>query len=164
MSHHRWRFVGRRGWQLPTRALMAAAIVACAVGSRFSAMGSRPPEIAGLWIDSSLTTADDTLAMELGLDGVNRSLVITVERDANHAAVTRQRQSWRGYWYLSGDIGDTTHRELCFRENAREGGTCLRFRVDTLVGTSAQTRRRLVIYGQRDQPSQGNRVLMERKP
>lgn len=163
-SRHRRGLVAKREWQGLACALMAGTIAGCAFGSQFSTMGSRPKEIAGVWIDSSLTTREDTLAMELSPGGEDHSLSITVERDASGAAVPRQRRAWNGYWYVSGEVGDTTHRAICFRVGAREGATCLRSHLDTLVGMSAHTRRRLVIYGERDQPAVRDRVLLERTP
>lgn len=144
-------------------AIVAVAITACASGTQFFRMGPRPREIAGVWIDSVHITPQDTSAWVLSPDGHDRTLHITVDRDPSGILVKKERQTPHGSWYLSGALGDTARRSICFKQRARNGGTCVRFRLDTLA-ENGHTRRRRLIAGYQGQHQTRDRVVLERLP
>lgn len=143
--------------------IAVTTMIGCASGIQFFSMGPRPQEIAGVWIDSSHVTPQDTLAWVLSSDGQDRTLHITVA-DSAGLVTTRQRQVRHGSWFLSGALGDTARRAICFKQRPRDGGTCVRFHIDTLTGGGAPPRRRLVISGYPGQHQTRDRVLLERLP
>lgn len=156
---------------------VAVALGGCA-GPLFQ-YGLRPRELAGTWVDLAHTTATDTTAWVLRSDGYDGTLHITVDTAASAARagqprVTRQETRF-GSWYLDGAITDTAHRAICYKRRAREGSTCVRFRLDTLAAQSARaardsaasasrTRRQLTLFGYVGRHHTGTRVLVERIP
>lgn len=144
--------------------LMCLGIGACssARGGLFS-LGPRPAELAGMWIDSAKTTALDSSVWILAPDGADRRLHITVSRAADGLPRVDRDDKRYGLWYLAGPLADTAKRALCYQRRARDGGSCVRFRIDTITGGGA-TRRRLVILGFRGEREATPQVFLERLP
>jgi hypothetical protein len=138
-------------------AMLAAMCVGCASGSLFHS-GPRPPELVGTWVDSAASTPADTLAWVLGGDGDYRTLTIRARSDNRERSASKAEERHYAQWYLSGSLADTLRREFCFKRRARDGGSCMRFRLDTL----ADGRRRLRMIGYADQAHPRERVLTER--
>lgn len=134
---------------------------ACASGSgTWFSPGPRPPEIAGVWIDVSLTSYSDTVAWVLATNGDDRTMRITIKRDNRGISVAEKREVWNGLWYLSGRLADTANRAICYKRRVRNGATCLRFRMDTVAATPLL--RRLTVLGYRSQLPGEGRVFLER--
>ncbi len=140
--------------------LLSAA--ACASGQWFST-GPKPVALAGTWVDTSKVTATDTVAWVLRPDGWDGTLYVTVRVGRHGTPEVRERLQHYGYWYLSGDIADTASRQLCFKRRSRDGGTCVRFRVDTLT-TDGISRRLLTVFGYAGRTHTRDRYLLERLP
>lgn len=138
-------------------ALLAAMCVGCASGS-FLHSGPRPPELVGTWVDSAASTPADTLAWVLASDGDYRTLTIRARSDSRESSASTAEEHHYAQWYLSGSFADTLGREFCFKRRARDGGSCMRFRLDTL----ADGRRRLRMLGYANESHPRERVLTER--
>lgn len=137
---------------------------ACTSGGFFS-LGPRPAELAGVWIDSSLASATDTVAWVLDPDGTDRTLRVSISRDSAGHPMAKQSTQRYGYWYLNGAMSDTAHRALCFKMRPRDGASCYHFQLDTVSGSAAAVRRRrLTIVGYRGQRHTRDRTLLERLP
>lgn len=142
-------------------ALMLAA--GCAGGSQnWFAPGPRPREIVGVWIDVALSSASDTVAWILRPNGDNRMRYVLVTRDAHGVPSTSAHEKSNGLWYLSGRLGDTASQAICYKRRARDGGTCLRFRMDTI--STPRFLHRLRVIGYRGQRSSDETVFVERRP
>ena len=142
--------------------VLALSLVGCASNSLWFHGGARPPELVGTWIDVEKTTAADTLAWVLGVGGDDRTLHLRVLRDTAGDVRVKGDSRRYGYWYLSGALGDTARRALCFKERPRDGATCRAFRLDTISGMPP--RRRLTVLGYPGEHHVSARVLVERVP
>ena len=140
----------------------AMIATACASSSGLFSVGPKPRELAGVWIDSAKTTALDTLAWVLGSNGDDGTLHLTVKRDPQGMPIVQSEEKRYGFWYLEGNLSDTTGRAFCVKPRARNGGTCTRFRMDTL--NTLPVRRRLVMINYRGAHHTADRVLLERLP
>ena len=141
-------------------AVMLVTGTGCASGNWFH-FGPRPPELVGTWIDSARATPTDTFAWVLKANGDDQSLHISIRRDATGAAVLKQLQQRDTQWYLSRSLTGASQPKLCFKRRARDGGMCVRFKMDTLTSGSG---RRLHILGDADRDRLGDRILEERTP
>ena len=131
--------------KFPLRALLLiTAVPACASTSPLFTLGRRPREIAGTWIDVAQTSATEEVAWVLSPDGNDHTRRVVV-RDSSHRPLRTVRESWNGWWYVSGNLSDSKHRAICYKRRPRDGPTCLRFRLDTL--DTRGTRRRLTVFG-----------------
>ena len=144
--------------------LVLLGIGACssARGGLFS-LGPRPAELAGMWVDSAKTAALDSSVWILTPDGADRRLHITVSLEPDRSPRIEREDKRHGLWYLSGPLTDMSKRALCYQRRARDGGSCVRFRIDTVAGVGA-TRRRLVILGFRGEREAIPQVFLERRP
>ena len=131
--------------KLETRflALFAVMCVGCASGSLFHS-GPRPSQLVGTWIDSATSTPADSSAWVLKSNGDYRMLKIRGRRDDREPQTNRYEDHHYAQWYLSGSLADTSRREFCFKRRARNGGSCMRFQLDTLP--SGQRRLRMLGY------------------
>lgn len=68
-------------------------------------------------------------------------------------------ETLNGFWYLSGHLEDTTNRAICYKRRARDGATCLRFRMDTVA--TPRFLRRLTVLGYRGEPLKEERVFVD---
>ena len=142
--------------------LLATTLAACGRSGWFTA-GPRPRDLVGVWVDSSLATSTDTIAWVLGENGIDRTLHITVSRDATGRASVDRRTTTYGLWYVSGDMRDAEKRTFCVKRRPRDGATCVSFRLDTVASTQIQgVRRRLFLLGYKGQVHQRDRILLER--
>jgi hypothetical protein len=133
---------------------------ACASGSgNWFSLGPRPPEIAGVWIDVALTSSSDTVAWILAPNGVDRTVHTSVSRDSRGVMSVAVHETSNGFWYLSGRLEDTINRAICYKRRARDGATCLRFRMDTVANT--RFLRRLTVLGYKGEPLKEERVFVE---
>jgi hypothetical protein len=145
-------------------ALALLGVGACSIGgTHLFSTAPRPAELAGLWVDSVKTTPVDSSLWVLAPDGADRTLRIRVIRAADGTSHIDRHETNYGSWYLSGSLADTAHRALCFQQRARNGASCVRFQLDTVV-SGARPRRRLIILGYQGNHHSGNRVLLERVP
>lgn len=142
--------------------MLALSITGCATNGQWFLRSSRLAELAGTWIDVEKTTPTDTAAWLLGAGGDDHTLHLRVRRDSSGGIQIDREQRRYGYWYLKGELSDTLHRAICFKERPRDGGTCRQFRLDTLPG--APPRRRLTILGYPGEHHVSARVLTERLP
>jgi hypothetical protein len=134
----------------------------CAGGSRnWFSPGPRPLEIAGVWIDVALSSPSDTVAWILAPSGSNRTSHISVGQDSRGVPSTVAHEKSNGLWYLSGRLGDTTTQAICYKRRARDGGTCLRFQMDTVSGP--RLLRRLRVFSYSGDHRNGARVFLERR-
>lgn len=122
--------------------LLAVICVGCASGSLFHS-GQRPSELVGAWVDSAASSPADTTAWILARDGDYRLLTIRARIDNRGASATTFEDRHYAQWYLSGSFEDTLRREFCFKRRSRNGGSCMRFQLDTAV----DGRRRLRLLG-----------------
>ena len=143
--------------------LLCGAIPGCHPTGVWFSFGPRPAELAGVWIDSANTPPSDTAAWLLAPDGDKRTLHIIVDRDNSGNSVIRQTESSPTRWYLSGALTDTAHPAICFKRRARDSGTCVAFRLDT-VTSGADARRRLTILGNPGENRTHPQILIERHP
>lgn len=134
----------------------------CATSGGLFSSGPRPPEVAGIWIDSIKTTATDTLAWVLAPAGDDGTLHVSVRPDADGSLRSHSEEVSYGTWYASGTSPDAEGRQLCFKPRARFAATCYHFRLDTI--TTAKVRRRLTVLGYRGRHRTSDRVLLERTP
>jgi hypothetical protein len=139
-------------------ALVLTAACASGSGSWFS-FGPRPPELAGVWIDVALTTSSDTVAWILAPNGADRTMHKFVRRDSRGVPSVVVHETSNGFWYLSGRLEDTTHRAICYKRRARDGATCVRFRMDTVA--SPRSFRRLRVLDYRGEPLKEERVFVD---
>ena len=149
-----------------------ASLAACMPrpGGWFS-LGPAPAAIAGQWVDVARSSPTDTVVWMLQADGLERTLHVHVRTGGDGQPIVATERRARRYWYLAGGLADRVGRRLCFKARARDGPTCVAFRLDTLahdatagaVGKAAtrRTLRRLTIRGGHDDAS-GARVYMER--
>jgi hypothetical protein len=151
-----------KNWRPDVASLALLLTAACASGSgSWFSFGPRPPEIAGVWIDVALTSPSDTVAWILAPNGADRTRHTSVTRDGRGALSVAVRETSNGFWYLSGRLEDTTNRAICYKRRARDGGTCLRFRMDTLP--TPLFIRRLTVLGYRGERLKEERVFVERR-
>lgn len=141
--------------------LMLLMVIASGCGSTggLFTYGPRPPELAGVWVDSSKSTPTDTIAWTLAENGEDGTLHISVGWDHGVASISETRTHY-GNWYVDGTIADSAGRRLCIKRRPRDGPTCSRFRLDS----PANSARRLAILGYRSAHHVGDRVLFERLP
>ena len=99
----------------------------------------------------------DTLA---GNRGDFRALHIRVWSSNGGSPRIEREDTHYAQWYVSGSLADTLRREFCFKRRARDGGSCMRFQLDTL----ADGRRRLRMLGYVSQVHPRVWVLTERLP
>ena len=143
--------------------LLLIVLAACARRDWFTA-GPRPHELVGVWVDSSLATATDTVAWVLTENGLDKTLHLTVARDTAGRTNVQQRLTTYGLWYVSGSMSDVDNRTFCVKRRSRDGGTCVKFRLDTLPSThGGRSRRRLFLAGYKGQVHQRDRILLERR-
>jgi len=139
-------------------ALVLTAACASGSGSWFS-FGPRPPEIAGVWIDVALTSSADTVAWILAPNGADRTRHTSVTRDGRGAPSVVVRETSNGFWYLEGRLKDTNTRAICYKRRARDGATCLHFRMDTVA--TPRFLRRLTVFGYRGERLKEERVFVD---
>lgn len=128
------------------RQLAALLVVACASGQTLFSLGPRPDEIAGVWIDSAQSSKTDAVAWVLSPNGDDRTVQLAFRQDTAGTRMATVRDTWNGWWYLSGKLSDSAHHAICYKRRPRDGATCLRFRLDTL-NVPPTSRRRLTILG-----------------
>jgi hypothetical protein len=140
-------------------ALAFATVVGCA---GLFQLGPRPAQLAGVWLDSSTTTPTDTFSRVLDQGGDDRSFHVRVIRNASGRAVLDTQSTRNGRWWVSGDLSDTVGRRLCVTPRpGRNPGTCITFRLDTLVMASGNGYRRLTLWLPDDEGRRGAHVLLE---
>ena len=152
----------RRTLRIGALGVAAMIATACASSGGLFSVGPKPRELVGVWIDSAKTTAFDTLAWVLASNGDDGTLHVTVMRDPQGTLVAQSEEKRYGFWYLEGDLHDTSGRAFCVKPRARDGGTCTRFRMDTL--NTRPVRRRLVMINYHGAHHTADRVLLERLP
>jgi hypothetical protein len=142
-------------------ALVLSAACASGSGNWFS-FGPRPPELAGVWIDVAQTSPSDTVAWILAPNGADRTMHKTVRPDSRGVPTVAVHEISNGLWYLSGRLEDTTNRAICYKRRARDGATCLRFRMDTVA--TPRFLRRLTVLGYRGERLKEPRVFVDMRP
>jgi hypothetical protein len=146
--------------------ILRVGVMALATGcGSFFQLGPRPAALAGEWVDSLSTSADDTVLRTLSPSGADHSVHLRVARTAPELPVVHRRATMNGTWYVRGDLADTMRRELCVnRRPGRNGATCRPFRLDTLsTDRDGAVRRRLLLWSFDDpQRAHTPRVLLER--
>lgn len=148
-------------WGLVT-GFWAVSILACATGGGLFSPGPRPPELAAIWIDLAKTSYGDTVAWVLAPNGDDRTLHTLVKRDEKGSLTTVRREAHYGFWYTSGKLTDTAKRAICFKKRARDGATCLRFRMDTLAAQPLRRRLTVLLYSGRHHTA--DRLFVDRSP
>ena len=148
---------------LSLRLILVLGIGACSAAcGRFFTLGPRPSELAGTWVDSAKTTQTDSSLWILAPNGADRVLHITVSPRVNTSPRVESHETRRGSWYMSGALADASKRALCFKRRARDGPSCMRFRLDTVIKNGS--RRRLVLLGDRRERQTSEQVFVERVP
>lgn len=146
------------------RYAIVLGLVACSpTGSNLLSFGPRPAKLIGTWIDSSKTTPADSSIWLLAADGADRSMRVLIGTMSDGSPHASRSETNFGYWYVSGTLGDTLRQALCFKRRARNGGTCVAFRLDTVV-VNGRAQRRLLLSDYKGQHHTTNRVLLERAP
>lgn len=124
--------------------------------------GPRPAALIGSWVDSSLTTPEDTVVWVLGKNGVDKRLRVRISNDGTGPTAT-QSLTTNGLWYATDGAPEATKPLLCLKRRSRDGATCREFTIDTRGGINDKMpRRRLVL-----RPTAWDdrtRVLLERRP
>lgn len=155
----------------PARALL---IVCVALGCHPTAfigasMRNHPGALAGVWVDSTKTTPEDTALWILDPSGNDASQHVRREaRSERNASVTAPfvtaRARHYGYWFFQGALQGDANRAICFTNRpGRSAPTCLPFDLDSATAKEGM-RRRLVVHGYQGAHSVTNRVLLERLP
>lgn len=145
------------------RALGSLFLAACAsTGGSLFHRGTLPASLAGSWADSTKSTPADTSVWLLTPAGEDRNVRLRIVGGPNGQHIDSSSSRY-GSWYLSGTLADTSGRALCILRRARDGGSCMHFRLDT-IERAGQRRRRLEILGYVGARSVGKRVLIERRP
>lgn len=124
--------------------------------------GPRPAELVGTWVDSTRTTATDSVGWVLGDNGSDRRFVLSVrQKPGLQTQVTRQEQS-NGQWYIKGALSDTIGRTFCvWRQHKLP--SCFPFRLDSLTQARGAGQRRLRIYPKGDPAGKPLYVFLERR-
>ena len=141
---------------------LITAVSACTSTHPLFSLGPRPTEIAGVWIDLAQTSATETVAWVLAPDGDDHTMRVVVH-DSGGKHLTTVSQRWNGWWYVSGNLSDPTHRAICYKRRPRDGATCLRFRLDTLTIPNPD-RRRLTILGYTNEEWLQPRIFVGHQP
>jgi hypothetical protein len=142
---------------------VAVAAACASVRNAQLEASNRPPEISGDWIDVRHATPEDTSLWVLRADGYDGTAHL-LRKSTPSGFVTERQQSRYATWYLHGELADPTSREICFaRRIGRDGLTCLRFSLDTIM-TGAGARRRLIVKDYQGQHTRADRLLIARDP
>ena len=151
-----------------TRAIFCVIALALNTGcGNFFQLGPRPAALVGEWLDSSSTTADDTVLRSLSPSGADHSVHLHVAPATPSSETIHRRSVRNGAWFVSGDLNDTVQRALCVsRRPGRDGATCVPFHVDTLRSDQDRSIRRRLLLWSFDDPHRVHppRVLLERTP
>ena len=117
-----------------TRAIFCLIALALNTGcANLFQLGPRPAALAGECLDSSSTTADDTVPRSLSPSGSDHSVHLRVAPATPSAETIHRRAVRNGSWYVSGNVLDTVRRALCVsRRPGRDGATCVLFDLDTV--------------------------------
>jgi hypothetical protein len=154
---------GRRRMRVLTITVLGALTLAgCHPAGGWFSRGPAPAQLAGFWVDSARSSSTDSSIWVLTPEGVDRRVRIRLLNDRQDPRVKRDDSKF-GRWYLSGDMSDSLGRALCTVRRARDGGSCMTFRLDT-VSRDGASRRRLVILGFRGERQTAERILLERMP
>jgi hypothetical protein len=125
-------------------------------------MTNRPADVAGEWIDVRHATPDDTSLWILRADGYDGTAHL-VRKTTASGVVTERQQSRYATWYLRGNVADSA-RQICFaRRLGRDGLTCWRFLLDTIVTPDGE-RRRMIVKDYQGQHTRADRILLSRDP
>lgn len=142
--------------------LLITGVLACASRGTLFSFGPRPAEIVGVWIDVAQTSKTDTIAWVLAADGDDQTMRLVVH-DSAGKHLAKVRETWNGWWYVTGKLSDSKHRAICCKRRPRDGATCLRFRLDTLSILGAE-RRRLTILGYPNDDWPQPRIFVGHRP
>ena len=144
--------------------VVAALAVPMASGGCFLKPLQHPAPLVGQWVDSVKTTPTDTSVWILEPGGADLAMRVAQHREQGDSVFRAARPRRYGHWYVSCAWADTTNRALCFvRRLGRDGASCVRFRLDTVV-VNGEARQRLFLENYRGQHTRINRVLLERRP
>lgn len=139
--------------------VVLAVCGACRATGLFT-LGPRPVELAGEWVDSVKSAPTDSSIWQLMPSGDDRALQLNLVRTSEGLRFDSKSTDY-GSWYLSGQLADTARRAICIVRRPRDGPTCMRFRLDTVMRTG-RSRRRLVILDYHGSHTTGDRILIER--
>jgi hypothetical protein len=143
-----------------TGLMIVSAITGCiSLRQNPNVADSQQPDILGAWVDVAATTANDSTLRVFLSDRSVRTLHILLERDSVGRILARRRESWAGFWYVTGSVSDAGGRLLCIRSRAREGAICNKYRVD--MATADPARRRVTIVENFGNGLSCRRVLLE---
>ena len=124
---------------------------------------NRPPQVSGEWIDVRHATPNDTSLWILRSDGYDGTAHL-VKKVTETGVIAERQQTRFATWYMRGTLSDSASREICFaRRPGRDGMTCLRFSLDTIM-TPDGARRRMIVKDYQGQHTRGDRVLIAREP
>jgi hypothetical protein len=141
---------------------LALGVAACATIPLVPS-STRPPQIAGEWVDVAKSTPTDTSLWLLRADGYDGSAHIRVTIDSMGMAHASRTESKYGSWYMTGTLGDSLHESICFSKRVgRFGASCIAFAMDT-VGSVAGPLPRLKLHNYRGMHHIADRLLVARR-
>jgi hypothetical protein len=122
-----------------------------------------PAVLVGEWVDVAKSSVTDTALWVLAADGDDRSQHLRApDSTKTGAPFVASEARHHGYWYLQGDLADTSGRALCFTKRpGRSAPGCVGFVLDS-ASTPGGVRPRLLVRGYQGQHHTGDRVLLKR--